>query len=58
MEAFIEVVGGDGFMLSAIHTPGAIEDFVDEVVPLLQARGRVRTEYRGQTMRDILQDDG
>ncbi len=58
MEAFIEAVGGDGFMLSAIHTPGAIEDFVDEVVPILQARGRVRTAYRGETMRDILRDDG
>jgi FMN-dependent oxidoreductase (nitrilotriacetate monooxygenase family) len=58
MEAFIEYVGGDGFMLSAIHTPGAIEDFVDEVVPILQRRGRMRTEYRGATMRDILRDDG
>jgi len=58
MEVFIETVGGDGFMLSAIHTPGAIEDFVDNVVPILQARGRVRTEYRGETMRDILRDDG
>ena len=58
MEAFIEYVGGDGFMLSAIHMPGAIEDFVDEVVPILQRRGRMRTEYRGATMRDILRDDG
>jgi FMN-dependent oxidoreductase (nitrilotriacetate monooxygenase family) len=58
MEAFIERIGGDGFMLSAIHTPGAIEDFVDQVVPILQKRGRVRTEYRGETMRDILRDDG
>jgi FMN-dependent oxidoreductase (nitrilotriacetate monooxygenase family) len=58
MEAFIEQVGGDGFMLSAIHTPGAIEDFIDQVVPILQKRGRVRTEYRGETMREILRDDG
>jgi len=56
MEAFIEQVGGDGFMLSAIHTPGAIEAFVDEVVPTLQQRGRVRTEYRGETMREILRE--
>lgn len=58
METFIERVGGDGFMLSAIHTPGAIEDFVDQVVPILQKRGRVRTEYCGKTMREVLRDDG
>ena len=28
MEAFMAEVGGDGFMLSAIHSPGAIEEFV------------------------------
>jgi len=54
MEAFMEEVGGDGFMLSAIHSPGAIEEFVDLVVPELQRRGRYRTEYRGRTQREIL----
>ena len=33
MEAFIDTVGGDGFMLSPIYCPGAIERFVDEVGP-------------------------
>jgi long-chain alkane monooxygenase len=51
---FAAEAGGDGFMLSATHTPGAIEDFVDEVVPILQARGLVRREYVGQTLRDHL----
>ena len=36
METFINVAGGDGFMLTAIHSPGAIEEFVDLVVPELQ----------------------
>ena len=54
MEAFMEEVGGDGFMLSAIHSPGAIEEFVDLVVPELQRRGLYRTEYRGRTQREIL----
>ena len=54
MEAFIDEVGGDGFMLSAIHSPGAIEEFVDLVVPELQRRGLFRTEYKGRTQREIL----
>ena len=37
MEAFIDAVGGDGFMLSPIYCPGAIERFVNEVVPELPA---------------------
>ena len=54
MEAFMEKVGGDGFMLSAIHAPGAIEEFVDLVVPELQRRALFRTEYKGRTQREIL----
>jgi len=54
LEAFYDAVGGDGFMLSAIHCPGAIEDFVDLVVPELQRRGRFRTAYEGTTQRDHL----
>ncbi len=57
MEAFIEAVGGDGFMVSAIHSPGAIEEFVDLIVPRLQTRGLFRTEYRGRTQRELLLDD-
>jgi FMN-dependent oxidoreductase (nitrilotriacetate monooxygenase family) len=59
MEAFLQTAGGDGFMLSPIYCPGAIEEFVDLVVPELQRRGLVRREYRGRTMRDLLrQEDG
>ena len=54
MEAFIDTVGGDGFMLSPIFTPGAIEVFVDKIVPELQRRGRFRTAYTGKTQRDHL----
>ena len=54
MEAFINVAGGDGFMLTAIHSPGAIEEFVDQVVPELQKRGIYRKEYKGNTQREIL----
>jgi FMN-dependent oxidoreductase (nitrilotriacetate monooxygenase family) len=57
MEAFLRTAGGDGFMLSPIYCPGAIEEFVDLVVPELQRRGLVRREYRGRTMRDLLRQD-
>jgi long-chain alkane monooxygenase len=51
---FSDYIGGDGFMLSPIYCPGAIEEFVDFVVPELQRRGRFRTEYAGRTLRDHL----
>ena len=54
MEAWIEEVGGDGFMLSPIYCPGAIEEFVDHVVPELQRRGMYRRDYTGKTQRDHL----
>ncbi len=57
MEAFMQTAGGDGFMLSPIYCPGAIEEFVDLVVPELQRRGLLRTEYVGRTMREILRQD-
>ncbi|HUS95952.1 MAG TPA: NtaA/DmoA family FMN-dependent monooxygenase, partial [Hyphomicrobiaceae bacterium] len=57
MEAFIGKVGGDGFMLSPIYSPGAIEEFVDQVVPELQRRGIYRTAYKGRTQREILSED-
>ena len=58
MEAFMDVAGGDGFMLSPIYCPGAIEEFVDLVVPELQRRNLFRTDYNGVTQRDhLLQDD-
>ncbi|MGI9524072.1 MAG: NtaA/DmoA family FMN-dependent monooxygenase [Hyphomicrobiaceae bacterium] len=53
---FIDHAGGDGFMLSPIYTPGAIDEFVDQVVPLLQKRGRFRREYGGASLREYLQE--
>lgn len=52
---FIDHVGGDGFMLSPIYSPGAIDEFVDLVVPELQKRGRFRKRYAGTTLREHLQ---
>jgi alkanesulfonate monooxygenase SsuD/methylene tetrahydromethanopterin reductase-like flavin-dependent oxidoreductase (luciferase family) len=57
LEAYFDFVGGDGFMLSPIYSPGAIEEFVDLVVPELQHRGRFRRDYAGTTQRAHLQQD-
>ncbi len=54
MLAYVDEAGGDGFMLSPIHNPGSIEEFVDHIVPELQRRGRFRTSYSGTTVRDHL----
>lgn len=54
MEAFMATAGGDGFMVSAIYCPGAIEEFCTLVVPELQRRGLFRTAYEGDTIRDVL----
>jgi FMN-dependent oxidoreductase (nitrilotriacetate monooxygenase family) len=54
LEAYLERAGGDGLMLTAAYTPGAVEDFVDLVVPVLRKRGRFRADYAGATLRDHL----
>lgn len=46
--------GVDGFLIQAPYLPGGLEDFVDMVVPELQARGLFRTEYEGPTLRENL----
>jgi alkanesulfonate monooxygenase SsuD/methylene tetrahydromethanopterin reductase-like flavin-dependent oxidoreductase (luciferase family) len=44
----------DGFTLQPSYMPGGLEDFVGQVVPILQARGRLRTDYPGTTLRETL----
>ena len=57
LEAYFDAVGGDGFMISPIYSPGAIEEFADLVVPELQRRGRFRRDYVGTTQRDHLNQE-
>ena len=57
MEDFMEKVGGDGFMLTPIYSPGAIDEFVELMVPEFQRRGIYRTEYKGVTQRDLLRQE-
>ena len=50
-EWFVEEAA-DGFNVLPPYFPGALVDFVDLVVPELQARGLFRREYAGTTLRD------
>ena len=44
----------DGFNVLPVTFPGALNDFVDQVVPELQRRGIFRKEYEGKTLRENL----
>jgi len=44
----------DGFTIMGSTLPYELTTFVDHVVPILQRRGRFRTEYAGPTLRDHL----
>jgi FMN-dependent oxidoreductase (nitrilotriacetate monooxygenase family) len=54
LEALFEAGAADGFIISPAFLPGAYDEFVEQVVPVLQARGLFRTEYEGTTLRDHL----
>ena len=47
LDDFIQNDGADGVVLGGHFTPGGLDEFVDKVVPLLQERGSLRTEYTG-----------
>jgi FMN-dependent oxidoreductase (nitrilotriacetate monooxygenase family) len=50
----VQADASDGFILVPHITPGGLDEFVDQVVPLLQERGVHRREYEGRTLRDHL----
>jgi FMN-dependent oxidoreductase (nitrilotriacetate monooxygenase family) len=54
MDRYVQADACDGFILVPHLTPHGLDDFVDQVVPLLQERGVYRTEYTGRTLRDHL----
>ncbi|MGP9539387.1 NtaA/DmoA family FMN-dependent monooxygenase [Brachybacterium sp. AOP43-C2-M15] len=54
LDDFVQQDGADGVVLGGHVTPGGLDEFVDHVVPLLQARGSLRTEYSGSTLRENL----
>ncbi|MGP2441715.1 NtaA/DmoA family FMN-dependent monooxygenase [Streptomyces sp. JW3] len=50
----VQTDAADGFILVPHLTPGGLDEFVDQVVPLLQEQGVFRTDYQGPTLRDHL----
>ncbi|UGT61167.1 NtaA/DmoA family FMN-dependent monooxygenase [Nocardia asteroides] len=54
IDDFVQNDGSDGFILGSHLVPTGLDEFVDRVVPLLQERGALRTEYSGTTLRDNL----
>lgn len=51
MEAWYRAGAADGFNILFLTYPAGIDDFIAEVIPILQARGLFRTEYAGRTLR-------
>lgn len=54
MQAWIETTGVDGFNIAYATTPGTFKDFIELVVPELQKRGVLKTEYDEGTYREKL----
>ncbi|MEV6397927.1 LLM class flavin-dependent oxidoreductase [Streptomyces sp. NPDC051907] len=52
LELWFAEGAADGFNIMPPYLPGGLDDFVDQVVPLLQDRGLFRTEYTGRTLRE------
>lgn len=53
VQEWFEQEAADGFII-AVTAPGALDDFVDKVVPILQERGVYRKEYEADTLRGNL----
>ncbi|GIF05621.1 LLM class flavin-dependent oxidoreductase [Actinoplanes siamensis] len=54
LDEYVQTDACDGFILVPHLTPAGLDDFVDQVVPLLQERGVFRTEYSSTTLRGHL----
>jgi alkanesulfonate monooxygenase len=52
MEKWFLEGGADGFNLFLHSLPGSLDDFVNEVVPVLQRKGLMKTEYQQGTLRE------
>jgi len=54
MVRWVEEGAADGFNIMPAYFPGGLDEFNAQVVPILQAQGHARTEYRGTTLRHHL----
>lgn len=51
---WVRAGAADGFNIMPAYFPGGLEEFLNEVVPILQARGEFRREYEADTLRGNL----
>ncbi|MER7918643.1 MULTISPECIES: NtaA/DmoA family FMN-dependent monooxygenase [unclassified Streptomyces] len=51
---FVQADASDGFILVPHITPGGLDPFADQVVPILQEQGVFRADYEGTTLREHL----
>ena len=54
LEAWFRGGAADGFVVQVTHHPGPLDEFIDQVVPILVRRGLFRSEYAGRTLREHL----
>ncbi|PZW50921.1 FMN-dependent oxidoreductase (nitrilotriacetate monooxygenase family) [Humitalea rosea] len=54
LEEWFRAEAADGFNILPPYFPGGFDDFVDQVVPILQERGLFRRDYTGTTLREHL----
>ncbi len=54
LQEWFENEAADGFNILPPYLPGALNDFIDLVIPELQKRGLFRTAYEGTTLRENL----
>ncbi|MBR7829621.1 NtaA/DmoA family FMN-dependent monooxygenase [Actinospica sp. MGRD01-02] len=54
IDDLVQSDAADGFILVPHITPDGLDQFADNVVPLLQEKGVFRTEYAGSTLREHL----
>lgn len=55
LQAWFDRQAADGYNLMFPYYPQLLEEFVEDVVPILQARGLFRDDYTGTTLRDHLE---
>ena len=58
LERWVDEAGIDGFNIADVMPPASFTDFVELIVPELQRRARVWTEYEGSTLREGLLGTG
>ena len=54
LQTWFDAGAADGFTIMPAYFPGALDAFVDRVIPILQKRGIFRTDYESTTLRGHL----